>query len=146
MPSFALVETKMDDLTDFSHLFDNVFLPEGEFRWNANTFRIDYITRAQLIEEREPEKKKTKVQKDSNQDLSFDEWNELYQEQEAPVMPTWYLERLYRYKKRIQKKPNPDETDQARLELCETLLDTFYREPYWPPLEEFEKIMGTPPD
>jgi len=45
-------------------------------------------------------------------------------------MPTWYLERVYRYKKWIEKKPNPDETDQARLELCETLLDTFYRTPY----------------
>ncbi|CAG8456350.1 1434_t:CDS:2 [Paraglomus occultum] len=33
-------------------------------------------------------------------------------------MPTWYLERLYRYKKRIDKKSNKDETDQARLELC----------------------------
>jgi len=32
MPSFSLVETKIDDLTDFSYLFDNVFLPEGEFR------------------------------------------------------------------------------------------------------------------
>ena len=45
-------------------------------------------------------------------------------------MPTWYLERVYRNKKRIDKKVNKDETDQARLELCETLLDTFYRPPY----------------
>ncbi|CAG8623642.1 4004_t:CDS:2 [Paraglomus occultum] len=46
----------------------------GEFRWNANTFQLDYITRQQLIEEREPEKKKkAKAQKDPHQDLSFDE-------------------------------------------------------------------------
>jgi len=107
MPSFSLVETKIDDLTDFSHLFDNVFLPEGEFRWNSNTFQIDYITRAQLIEEAKPEKKKTKPIKDPDQDLSFDEWNEFYQEQEVPLMPTWYLERLYRYQKKNSQKAQP---------------------------------------
>ena len=91
----------------------------------------DYISRQQLIEEQEPEKKKReKPQKDPDADLSLDEWNEIYQEQEIPCMPTWYLERVYRYKKRIAKKPNPDETDQARLEICETLLDTYYRPPY----------------
>ncbi|CAJ0836620.1 15545_t:CDS:2 [Entrophospora sp. SA101] len=106
MPSFSLVETRMEDLTDFSHLFDNVFVPQGELRWNPQTFQLDYLTRTQLIEEQAPEKKREKPTKDPDQDL------------------------LYRYKKRIAKKPNPDETDQARLELCETLLDTFYREPY----------------
>jgi len=145
MPSFSLVETNLDDLTDFSHLFDNVLVCEGELRWNPHTFQLDYITRQQLIEEKAPEKKREKPSKDPHQDLSFDEWNELYQEQEQPVMPTWYLERLSRYKKRIQKKPNPDETDQARLELCDKLLDTFYRSVYWPELPDFEKIMGEPP-
>lgn len=148
MPSFTLVETDLTSLTDFSDLFHSVYLPQGEFRWNTNEWKYDYITRQQLIEEEHPEikKKREKPQKDPDQDLSLDEWNELYQEQEVPVMPTWYLERLYRYKKRLLKKPNPDETDQARLELCETLLDAFYREPYWPPLGEFEKVMGTPPE
>jgi hypothetical protein len=147
MPSFSLVESDLEELTDFSELFHSVYLPSGEFRWNGNTFSYEYVTRQQLIEETEPEKKRReKPVKDPDQDLSEDEWNELYQEQEVPLMPTWYLERVYRYKKRIAKKPNPDETDQARLELCETLLDSFYREPYWPPLSEFEKIMGKPPE
>ena len=148
MPSFSLVETNLDDLTDFSELFHSIYLPQGEFRWNTNTWQYEYITRQQLLEEVEPEKKKKREKpvKDPDQDISQDEWKELYQEHEKPVMPTWYLERVYRYKKRIEKKPNPDETDQARLELCETLLDTFYRTPYWPELAQFEEIMGSPPE
>ncbi|RHZ36276.1 AAA family ATPase [endosymbiont GvMRE of Glomus versiforme] len=144
MPSFSLVETNMDDLTDFSYLFHSFYLPQGEFRFNSNTFQYDYITRQQLIEEQEPKKKKEKPQKDPDQDISEDEWNELWREKEKPCMPTWYLEQIYRNKKRIEKKPNKDETDQARLELCETLLDAFYRSPYVPAVSVFESIMGSP--
>ncbi|CAH1764670.1 6863_t:CDS:2 [Entrophospora sp. SA101] len=73
MPSFSLVETRMEDLTDFSHLFDNVFVPQGELRWNPQTFQLDYLTRTQLIEEQAPEKKREKPTKDPDQDLSLDE-------------------------------------------------------------------------
>src|SRR5206468_11443283 len=75
MPSFTLVESNMNDLTDFSYLFDNVFVGGGELRWNANTFQLDYITRQQLIEEQEPEKarKEREITLDPDKDISFDE-------------------------------------------------------------------------
>jgi len=75
MPSFSLVESDLEDLTDFSYLFHSVYLPQGEFRFNSNNFQYDYITRQQLIEEQEPEKKKKKekVGKDPDADLSEDE-------------------------------------------------------------------------
>jgi hypothetical protein len=148
IPSYSLVESDLEDFTDFSHLFHTVYLGGGEFIFNSNTWEWDYLTREEIKAQEEEKTGKTKLPriKETDADLSFDEWQELYNEQEVAIMPTWYLERIYRYKKRIEKKGNKDETDQARLEICDTLLDTYYREPYWPPLNEFEKIMGTPPE
>jgi len=146
MPSFTLVQSDWEELTDFSEYFHFTPLIEGEFRWNSNDFTYDYIPREQLLVEAGKPEEKTKKEftKDPDQDLSEDEWKELWAEKVKPCMPTWYLEQIYRYKKRIEKKPSPDETDQARLEICEVLLDAFYRAPYVPPISVFEAVMGSP--
>ncbi|CAJ0757622.1 2364_t:CDS:10 [Entrophospora sp. SA101] len=67
----------------------------------------------------------------------------IYNEQEQPVMPTWYLERLYRYKKRIGKKTNKDETDQARLELSLQTAEHFRKQGVRLP-QIFYVLLGKP--
>jgi len=59
-------------------------------------------------------------------------------------MPSWYLEQLLRYKKRINKKYDKEDADYLRLEIMDTVMDAFYRPPYIPKLSIFEVQMGTP--
>jgi len=59
-------------------------------------------------------------------------------------MPTWYLEQIYRYQKRVKKKGNLEDYEHQLIELCDQVMDTFYRFPYVPTISVYESVMGSP--
>lgn len=147
---FTLVEY---DLIGFLQSFSNFFdswadLPEEYTLDNLVSGEIfsKRYARKKAILEQEEEKKKKKAKVSQWQDISEEEWKEIHQLNEQPHMPTWYLEYLWRSKKRLEEnlvkqKSGTAEKTARTIETIDKLIETFYGEVYWSSLNNYDKVM-----
>jgi len=143
-----------DLILSFEDLFTEYYVGGGDFTLNPYTFDYDYTPtidkgippslKPKYTSEYEEEEKQKAPEIDPNRQLSKDEWTELWADGTKPCMPSWYLESVLRYKKTNELKDDKEDTDHDRIKICNTLLDSFYKDPYIPPISVYETIMGTP--